>query len=124
MGSWLAVNGEAIYGTGPTLFGPEAGAFSPTEKDRRASRSSSRRGTGAPPRALTSIYIEIFHWPSGSFHLDNVPRTVTGAYLLADPAHAPLTFTQKNAAVDISLPLPSPDPIAAVVVLETTAARP
>ncbi len=35
MGRWLAVNGEAIYGTQPTLFGAEAGAFSATEKDSR-----------------------------------------------------------------------------------------
>ena len=28
MGAWLKVNGEAIYGTQPTLFGAEAGAFS------------------------------------------------------------------------------------------------
>ena len=33
MGHWLAVNGDAIYATQPTLFGDEAGAFSATEKD-------------------------------------------------------------------------------------------
>ena len=27
VGKWLAVNGEAIYGTQPTLFGDEAGSF-------------------------------------------------------------------------------------------------
>src|SRR5580658_10647318 len=35
IGQWLAVNGEAIYGTKPTLFGAEAGSFSPTEKDKK-----------------------------------------------------------------------------------------
>ena len=34
MGKWLAVNGEAIYATQPTLFGAEAGSFSTTEKDK------------------------------------------------------------------------------------------
>lgn len=40
IGKWMDVNGEAIYGTGPTLFGSEAGPFSATEKDDWASRSS------------------------------------------------------------------------------------
>jgi alpha-L-fucosidase len=34
VGHWLAINGEAIYGTQATLFGPEAGIFSSTEKDK------------------------------------------------------------------------------------------
>ena len=38
MGAWLAVNGEAIYGTSPTLFGPEAGAFS-RDRERQEGKS-------------------------------------------------------------------------------------
>ena len=34
VGKWMKVNGEAIYGTGPTPFGAEAGNFSDTEKDK------------------------------------------------------------------------------------------
>ena len=49
MGKWLEVNGEAIYGTKPTLFGAEAGASAPQRRTRRASPSSSRHGTGARP---------------------------------------------------------------------------
>jgi len=119
MGAWLKVNGEAIYGTGPTLFGPEAGAFSPTEKDKNGKpkfvptwdwRSTTRPG---------KIYLEIFNWPAGSFHLANVPRKVTKAYLLADSAHQPLKFIQTVGAVDIQLSAKPLDPIATVVVLET-----
>jgi hypothetical protein len=40
MGKWLAVNGESIYATQPTLFGAEAGAFSTTEKDKNGDPSS------------------------------------------------------------------------------------
>ena len=65
------------------------------------------------------IFIEIFAWPEGSFHLDSVPRTVTGAYLLADPAHKDLTVTKSGSGVDIKLPAKSLDPIATVLVLKT-----
>jgi alpha-L-fucosidase len=119
MGAWLAGNGEAIYGTTPTLFGAEAGSFSATEKDRRGNPlwvpAWNWRSTTRPDK----IYIEIFNWPSGAFHLDKVPRKVTGAYLLADPAHAPLKFTQAGSALDVQLPAKPLDPIATVVVLET-----
>jgi alpha-L-fucosidase len=48
---WMKVNGEAIYGTGPTPFGDEAGAFSETEKDRngkqRCHRPAAEDGAGS-----------------------------------------------------------------------------
>jgi alpha-L-fucosidase len=120
MGNWLKVNGDAIYGTQPTLFGAEAGALSPTEKDRRGQPKFipawQWRSTTRPDK----IYLELFTWPTGSFHLDKVPRTVTRAYLLADAAHTPLKFTQAAPVVDIQLPSAAPDPIASVIVLETS----
>ena len=120
MGNWLKVNGDAIYGTQPTLFGAEAGAFSPTEKDKKGQPKFvpawQWRSTTRPDK----IYLELFTWPAGSFHLDQVPRTVTKAYLLADAARKPLKFTQAAGAVDIQLPSAAPDPIASVVVLETS----
>ena len=119
MGKWLKVNGEAIYGTQPTLFGPEAGAFSATEKDGRGNPrfipAWDWRSTTAPHK----IYLEIFTWPTGSFHLGKLPRKVSGAYLLADPSHTPLKLTQTGDALDIQLPAKSLDPIATVLVLNT-----
>jgi alpha-L-fucosidase len=119
MGNWLKVNGDAVYGTQPTLFGAEAGAFSSTEKDKKGQPkwvpAWQWRSTTRPDK----IYLELFTWPTGSFHLDKVSRTVTKAYLLADAAHKPLKFTQAAGAVDIELPSAAPDPIASVVVLET-----
>ena len=77
MGKWLAVNGELIYATQPTLFGTEAGAFSATEKDKNGNPkfvpSWKWRSTTAPGK----IYVHLFEWPSAAFHLDKVPRAVT-----------------------------------------------
>ncbi len=120
MGKWLAVNGEAIYDTQPTLFGPEAGSFSATEKDSHGKPKFVPAWDWRSTTAPTKIYLEILKWPSGStFHLDTLPRKVTGAYLLADPTHKPLKLTPTATGLDIQLPAAAPDPIASVVVLET-----
>lgn len=119
IGRWLAVNGEAIYGTQPTLFGSEAGAFSPTEKDKQGKPKFiptwDWRSTTSPDK----IYIELFTWPKGMFHLDKSPRKITGAYLLADKSRKPLKVTESNGGVDIALPASPLDPIATVLVLKT-----
>jgi alpha-L-fucosidase len=120
MGRWLKINGEAIYGTGPTLFGPEAGSFSATEKDRSGKPRFIPAWDWRSTTRADKIYLELFTWPAGAFHLANVPRKVTKAYLLADSAHTPLKLTQTGGALDIQLPAKPLDPIATVVVLETT----
>jgi alpha-L-fucosidase len=122
MGQWLAVNGEAIYGTGPTLFGAEAGAFSTTEKDSKGNPKFIPAWDWRSTTTPTKIYIEIFNWPTGAFHLDKLPRKVTAAYLLADPTRTTLkiTPTASGDSLDIALPAKAPDPIASVLVLETT----
>src|ERR1035437_1919928 len=61
VGKWLAVNGEAIYGTQPTLFGNEAGAFSAIEKDRRGNPRFLPAWDWRSTTAPNKIYIEIFN---------------------------------------------------------------
>jgi alpha-L-fucosidase len=119
MGAWLAVNGEAIYGTQPTLFGPEAGSFSATEKDKKGQPKFIPAWDWRSTTRADKVYIEIFTWPTGAFHLANVPRKVTKAYLLADSARTPLKLTRTGDALDVQLPAKALDPIATVVVLET-----
>jgi alpha-L-fucosidase len=120
MGRWLKVNGEAIYGTQPTLFGEEAGAFSATEKDKKGAPKFIPTWNWRSTTAPNKIYVEIFTWPTAAFHLDKVPRKVTKAYLLADSAHKPLKLTQTGAILDVQLPAKALDPIATVLVLEAS----
>lgn len=119
VGAWMKVNGEAIYGTSPTLFGPEAGSFSTTEINPKTKKpkwiaSWEWRSTTKADK----VYVEIFKWPGSTLHLEKMPRTVTGAYLLA--SKKPLKFTQKGGVVDVTLPANAVDPIASVVVLKTS----
>ena len=119
VGQWVAVNGAAIYGTSPTLFGPEAGSYSATEKDGDGKpkfiETWNWRSTTAPDK----IYITLFHWPGTTFHLDKLPRHVTAAYLLADKTHKLLKLTPTASGLDIALPAQALDPIATVLVLKT-----
>jgi alpha-L-fucosidase len=119
VGKWMDINSEAIYGTSATLFTTPTGALSSTEKDKAGKPKFiptwNWRSTTKPHK----VYVEIFTWPTGTFHLDKLPRTVTQAYLLADPAHKPLKFKQTADGIDIQLPADPLDPIATVLVLKT-----
>ena len=119
MGRWLAVNGEAIYATSPTLFGDEAGSFSTTEKDKDGKPKFIPTWKWRSTTTANRIYIHFFEWPGTKFQLSKVPRQVTGAWLLADSAHSPLKVTRTADGIDVTLPAKAPDPIASVLVLKT-----
>ncbi|HEY8997602.1 MAG TPA: hypothetical protein VIM60_06870, partial [Edaphobacter sp.] len=118
VGAWLKVNGEAIYGTNATIFDVPTGTFSDTEKGRDGKPKFTPTWNWRSTTKSNKVYVEIFQW-TGSFHVDKMPRKVTGAYLLADKAHKPLKFTQNGTALDVQLPSTALDPIATVLVLNT-----
>ena len=119
VGRWMSVNSEAIYSTRRTLFGAEAGSFSQTEKDKEGKPKFDATWNWRSTTGPNKIYIELFTWPQGSFHLDKVSRTVSGAYLLADKSRKPLKVTHSGDGIDVTLPGQPLDPIATVLVLTT-----
>lgn len=119
VGQWMKVNGEAIYGTSPTIFDTPTGTFSATEKGHDGKPKFTPTWNWRSTTKGNKVYVEIFDW-TGTFHVDKMPRKVTGAYLLADSSHKPLKFTQNGTALDVQLPAKALDPIATVLVLNTT----
>jgi alpha-L-fucosidase len=131
IGAWMKVNGEAIYGAGPTPFGAEAGKFSQTEKDRDGKpkfipdwnwRCTTKPGARRFPwlwKSPARLYVEVFNWPpGGTFELTGLQSKVKGACLLADPKHTQLAVKQDDSGVTISLPKDAPDKIASVICLK------
>jgi alpha-L-fucosidase len=99
MGEWLDVNGEAVYGTVP---GPIQGV-------------SWCRSTAKPGK----VYLHVFDWPEGGKIEVSGLGQVCGAYLLSDPAQAPLSVEQHGDDVTISGPAEATDAIDTVLVLTT-----
>jgi len=118
VGAWLKVNGEAVYGAGPTPFGDELGQPVPGKKDRRGrplyEEKKAWRCTTKPGR----LYVHFFQWPGSSFTLAGVKGKVTKAYLLAD-RDKPLAYELSGGSLKVSLPEKAPGELATVMCLET-----
>jgi alpha-L-fucosidase len=124
VGRWLKINGEAIYGAGPTPFGEELGKVTGTkvvEKDGKKKKEEVVEGdkgwrcTVKPGK----LYVHFFKWPP-TFELEGVKGKVTGAYLLADADHTALKVSQTGGKLTVDLPAAAPGEIASVLCIETT----
>ncbi len=118
VGRWLKVNGEAVYGAGPTPLGAELGSPDNSKLDKAGkpafAMATDWRCTTKPGK----LYITLFKWPSGSFEVSGVSGKVAKAYLLADPAHKALQVQQSGGKVTVALPASAPNEIASVLVLQ------
>ncbi len=118
VGAWMKLNGDAIYGTGPTIFGAECGVFSPTEKDSKGKPKFIPAWDWRCTTKPGNIYIHIFNWPAGQIQLPAVKGKITKAYLLADWRQGALKFQQTAQGVTVQLPDKAPDAIASVLCLQ------
>jgi alpha-L-fucosidase len=119
IGHWLDVNGESIYGTAPTPFADAHGSYSPTEKDGDGKPRWIPTWDWRATRRPGKVYVHLFQWPHGSFQVSDAEVQATGAYLLADPRHTPLKFTQQGKLLDVQLPAKPLDAMDTVLVIQT-----
>jgi alpha-L-fucosidase len=122
VGRWLQVNGDAVYGAGPTPFGDEMGEPSPKGvKDVRGDllvyQQTQWRVTTRPGK----LYITFFDEPRAPFAIPAMKNAITRAYRLADKA--PVAMKTENGRTYLNLERPIFDPMATVVVVEFDGSR-
>ncbi|TWU44380.1 Alpha-L-fucosidase [Novipirellula aureliae] len=107
MGDWLAINGEAIYGTeaGPYPFGLNWGSMTQRKDGKN-----------------TILYLNVVDWPAdGSFELDGLNNKIVSATLLDGGAALTYTSTFDPAAGlrrhKINVPQTAPDACVSVIAL-------
>ena len=117
VGRWLQLNGEAVYGAGPTPFGEELGE--PSARGARDVRGDPLvyqqiqwRVTAKPGK----LYVTFFDEPRAGFALPAIRNPVKRAYRLADKA--PVDMTMENGRAVLNVERPIFDPMATVVVVE------
>ncbi len=116
IGDWMKVNGEAIYETGPTPFGAEAGEFSPTELDKKGRKVFNSDWAWRATTKPGHLYITIFTWPrDGTISIPAYAQKISKVTMLGN-AGLPLTVRQNEKGMTISgLPKDSPNPYATVL---------
>jgi alpha-L-fucosidase len=129
IGRWLAINGEAIYGTRPWKI------FGETIADAAATKAPARKRTERPLNGIRftagqdAIYALMLEWPvDGKVTLKSLatgsalfPETPTAVTLLGRAQ--PLQWSRTDAGLLVELPIEQPGESAYVLKITTQSAR-
>ena len=122
VGEWLKVNGEAVYGAGPTPWGDELGEPSGRgAKDVRGAPLVLARTEWRVTTKPGKLYFTFFTEPRAPFEVPAMKNAVTRAYQLADGR--PVEVSRKDGRTLLIIERPILDPMATVVVVEFSGDR-
>jgi alpha-L-fucosidase len=116
-GDWLKVNGEAVYGAGPSPFGPEFGE--PSARGAKDVRGQPLVYAQTQWRVTTKpgkLYFTFFDEPRAPFEIPAMKNVVKRAYRLADGA--PVEVKNEGGKSFLVIERPILDPMATVIVVE------
>jgi len=117
VGRWLKLNGEAVYGAGPTPWGDELGESSAKgAKDLRGNPLFLGRNEWRVTTKPGKLYFTFFSEPRVPFELPPMKNAVKRAYRLADAQ--PVEVKVEAGRPTLVLERPILDPTATVVVVE------